>query len=33
MCADSYIDAATLSHFVNATGGQLHYYPQFRVTK
>ena len=32
MCADSYIDAATLGHFVSTTGGQLHYYPQFRVT-
>ena len=31
MCADSYIDAATLGHFVSTTGGQLHYYPQFRV--
>ena len=30
-CADSYIDAATLGHFVNTTGGQMHYYPQFRV--
>ena len=31
MCTDSYIDTATLGQFAHTTGGQLHYYPQFRV--
>ena len=32
MCPHSYIDTATMGHFVNTTGGQLHYYPHFKVT-
>ena len=31
MCADSYVDVATIGQFVSTTGGQLHYYPQFMV--
>ncbi|XP_065891062.1 protein transport protein Sec24D-like isoform X2 [Dysidea avara] len=31
MCPHSYVDTATLGHFVNTTGGQLHYYPHFKL--